>query len=95
THVTSRGNSIAFNTLRTFFFNINPKNNRRRSTNESNPSKLTSFLEFCGYGASTQRESQSRTRPTGSNLFAIQDVPPVAFRSSRSENRTNSFDNLN
>ncbi|CAJ0641727.1 1945_t:CDS:2, partial [Entrophospora sp. SA101] len=70
-------------------------NNRRRSTNESNPSKLTSFLEFCGYGASTQRESQSRTRPTGSNLFAIQDVPPVAFRSSRSENRTNSFDNLN
>jgi len=70
-------------------------NNRSRSTNESNPSKLTSFLEFCGYGASTQRESQSRTRPTGNSLFAIQDVPPVAFRSSRSENRTNSFDNLN
>jgi hypothetical protein len=55
--------------------NIYDTNNRHASTGES--SKFSRFLDWFGYGGSSIRESQSRVRPTGGNLFAIQELPPV------------------
>jgi hypothetical protein len=39
-------------------------------------SRFSRILDFFGYGGSS-RESQSRVRPTGGNLFGIQELPPV------------------
>ncbi|RIA90270.1 hypothetical protein C1645_737998 [Glomus cerebriforme] len=49
--------------------------NDHRNTGESS-SKFSRILDLFGYGGSS-RESQSRVRPTGGNLFAIQELPPV------------------
>jgi len=55
--------------------NIYDTSNERRNTGE-NSSKFSRILDMFGYGGSG-RESQSRVRPTGGNLFAIQELPPV------------------
>uniref|UniRef100_A0A1D1Z3W3 Zinc/RING finger protein 3 n=1 Tax=Anthurium amnicola TaxID=1678845 RepID=A0A1D1Z3W3_9ARAE len=54
--------------------NIYDTSNERRISGGG--STFSRILDMFGYGGSG-RESQSRVRPTGGNLFAIQELPPV------------------
>ncbi|CAI2164327.1 3852_t:CDS:2 [Funneliformis geosporum] len=63
--------------------NIYNTSNESRRSNRSgeNSSKLSRVLELFGYGGSSSRDAQSsHVRPTGGNLFGIQELPPVVVR---------------
>ncbi|CAG8622648.1 11206_t:CDS:2 [Funneliformis caledonium] len=55
------------------------RNNRRNRSGESS-SKLSRVLELFGYGSSSRDAQSSHVRPTGGNLFGIQELPPVVVR---------------